>query len=250
MRSDDPRRRSRPSAQPPPRTVATLARRRRAVSARAAAACRSGSRWPARRRCAAACSLWTSTQSERGVGRLQAQALTAPPDAHAAGDARRDRAAAAAATATRRANRARSIARQPAAGHRQAPDRLLGTAGDTDHPHCRSVRCSRRQRGRCSRRRVPLLERIAAALRSERGIAAGDRLHRQSAVPHACAFRRTSSFPPPAPRRCARSLRAIIGDPARVSAEGRADADPIAPNTTPEGREQNRRIEIVLHRQD
>ena len=52
----------------------------------------------------------------------------------------------------------------------------------------------------------------------------------------------------------ASAVRAIIardlGDPARVSAEGRADADPIARNTTAEGREQNRRIEIVLHRQD
>ena len=50
----------------------------------------------------------------------------------------------------------------------------------------------------------------------------------------------------------ANAVRAIVarnvGDPARVSAEGRADADPIAPNTTAEGREQNRRIEIVLHR--
>ena len=52
----------------------------------------------------------------------------------------------------------------------------------------------------------------------------------------------------------ANAVRAIIvrdlGDPARVSAEGRADADPIASNATAEGREQNRRIEIVLHRQD
>jgi type VI secretion system protein ImpK len=52
----------------------------------------------------------------------------------------------------------------------------------------------------------------------------------------------------------ANAVRAIIardaGDPARVSSEGRADADPIAPNTTAEGREQNRRIEIVLHGQD
>jgi type VI secretion system protein ImpK len=40
-----------------------------------------------------------------------------------------------------------------------------------------------------------------------------------------------------------------IGDPSRLSTEGRADADPIAPNTTPEGRERNRRIEIVLTRQ-
>jgi type VI secretion system protein ImpK len=39
-----------------------------------------------------------------------------------------------------------------------------------------------------------------------------------------------------------------IGDPSRTAAEGRGEADPLAPNTTPEGREENRRIEIVLHR--
>jgi len=41
-----------------------------------------------------------------------------------------------------------------------------------------------------------------------------------------------------------------LGTTARLSSEGRADADPIASNKTAEGREQNRRIEIVLHRQD
>jgi type VI secretion system protein ImpK len=45
-------------------------------------------------------------------------------------------------------------------------------------------------------------------------------------------------------------LARAIGDPGRVRAEGRADADPIASNATAEGREQNRRIEIVLHSQD
>ena len=49
------------------------------------------------------------------------------------------------------------------------------------------------------------------------------------------------------------AARAIIvedlGDPGRVTAEGRADADPIAPNTTAEGRDQNRRIEVTLRRQ-
>jgi type VI secretion system protein ImpK len=39
-----------------------------------------------------------------------------------------------------------------------------------------------------------------------------------------------------------------LGDPARLRAEGRADADPIAPNTTQEGRAQNERVEIVLRR--
>jgi type VI secretion system protein ImpK len=39
-----------------------------------------------------------------------------------------------------------------------------------------------------------------------------------------------------------------VGDAGRLTAEGRADADPVAPNTTAEGREANRRIEIVLQR--
>jgi type VI secretion system protein ImpK len=39
-----------------------------------------------------------------------------------------------------------------------------------------------------------------------------------------------------------------IGDASRLKAEGRGEADPVASNMTVEGREQNRRIEIVLHR--
>jgi type VI secretion system protein ImpK len=45
------------------------------------------------------------------------------------------------------------------------------------------------------------------------------------------------------------ALAHALGDPARISAEGRADADPVASNATPEGREQNRRLDIVLHRE-
>jgi len=37
-----------------------------------------------------------------------------------------------------------------------------------------------------------------------------------------------------------------VKDPSRLTAEGKADNQPIAPNTTPEGREQNRRVEVVL----
>jgi type VI secretion system protein ImpK len=43
-----------------------------------------------------------------------------------------------------------------------------------------------------------------------------------------------------------RDALAKTGDKSRLSAEGRADADPVAPNTTAEGREQNRRVDIVL----
>ena len=47
-----------------------------------------------------------------------------------------------------------------------------------------------------------------------------------------------------------RNIGRQIGDPSRLRAEGRADRDPIATNQTPEGRAQNRRIEIVLVRSD
>jgi type VI secretion system protein ImpK len=38
------------------------------------------------------------------------------------------------------------------------------------------------------------------------------------------------------------------GNAARFNAEGRADAEPLADNRTAEGREQNRRVEVVLLR--
>ncbi len=46
----------------------------------------------------------------------------------------------------------------------------------------------------------------------------------------------------------AQLVQAKLSDPARLKAIGRADADPLAPNTTPEGRQTNRRTEIVLTR--
>ena len=96
---------------------------------------------------------------------------------------------------------------------------------------------------------LALLERIAAALRNEAGsLRVIDHTDNQPVR----SVRFPSNFQLSVAR--ANAVGAIIahsvGDPARVSAEGRADADPIASNATAEGREQNRRIEIVLHRQD
>ena len=42
------------------------------------------------------------------------------------------------------------------------------------------------------------------------------------------------------------ALATALADPKRLRAEGRASANPVADNATAEGREQNRRIEIVL----
>ena len=94
---------------------------------------------------------------------------------------------------------------------------------------------------------LPLLERISAALRNEGGsLRVIDYTDNQPVR----SVQFPSNFQLSAAR--ANAVRAIIargvGNQARVSAEGRADADPIAPNTTAEGREQNRRTEIVLRR--
>ncbi|HET7881049.1 MAG TPA: type IVB secretion system protein IcmH/DotU [Acetobacteraceae bacterium] len=95
----------------------------------------------------------------------------------------------------------------------------------------------------------PLIERIGVVLRGERGsVQVLDYADNQPV--HTVRF--PSSFRLSAAR--ADAVQAVLGrtilNPTRVSAEGRADAEPIAANGTPEGREQNRRVEIVLHRQD
>jgi type VI secretion system protein ImpK len=40
-----------------------------------------------------------------------------------------------------------------------------------------------------------------------------------------------------------------LGDPGRVTAEGRADSEPVESNATADGREANRRIEVLLRRE-
>jgi type VI secretion system protein ImpK len=37
-----------------------------------------------------------------------------------------------------------------------------------------------------------------------------------------------------------------MSQPGRISAEGRADSEPVAPNDTPANRARNRRVEITL----
>jgi len=92
---------------------------------------------------------------------------------------------------------------------------------------------------------VPLLERIATALRNE-GVSVRVIDYTDNQPVRSVQF--PSNFQLSAARAKAvrDALARIIGDSARLIAEGRADADPIAPNTTADGREQNRRIELVL----
>ncbi len=95
---------------------------------------------------------------------------------------------------------------------------------------------------------IPLLERIGAALKVETGSV--------QVLGHADNQPiRTVQFPSNFHLSAARAeaARTIIlrnlAEPARIKSEGRADAEPVGNNATPEGRDENRRIEVVLRRQ-
>ena len=93
-----------------------------------------------------------------------------------------------------------------------------------------------------------LLGRIGEALKAEKGPVTVDGYTDNQPI-------KTVQFPSNFQLSQARAdaAKAIIakalGDPSRITAQGHADADPIASNATPEGRDQNRRIEVVLRRQ-
>jgi type VI secretion system protein ImpK len=96
---------------------------------------------------------------------------------------------------------------------------------------------------------VPLLQRIGDAINSESDLGAVAAVGHTDNQPI-----RSVKFPSNFQLSLARAqatvalLKERIKDPARLSAEGRADSEPLpgVSNATPEGREKNRRIEIVI----
>jgi type VI secretion system protein ImpK len=97
---------------------------------------------------------------------------------------------------------------------------------------------------------LPLLKRVGTALG---GVLAGEPANEVRVIGYTDdqpvrTLRFPSNFELSSAR--AQAVREALGRAAgntlRLAAEGRADADPVAANATAEGREQNRRIEIVL----
>jgi type VI secretion system protein ImpK len=95
---------------------------------------------------------------------------------------------------------------------------------------------------------VHLLERIGAALKAEKGPVQVIGYTDNQPI-HTVQFPSNFQLSKARAEATRDIIVRVLGDPGRVSAEGRADADPIAPNTTPEGRDENRRIEVTLRRQ-
>jgi type VI secretion system protein ImpK len=93
-----------------------------------------------------------------------------------------------------------------------------------------------------------LMSRIGEALRDERGpvLVIG---HSDNQPIRTVAF--PSNFHLSAARAEAARMAILrsLGDPRRITSEGRADTEPVADNTSPEGREANRRIEVLLRRE-
>jgi type VI secretion system protein ImpK len=94
---------------------------------------------------------------------------------------------------------------------------------------------------------LPLLGRIAGALNDEAGAIAVNGYTDNQPI-HTVQFPSNWQLSQARAEAVAKVLAAHLTDPARVRAVGRGDADPVAPNTTPEGRQANRRTEIVLTR--
>lgn len=92
---------------------------------------------------------------------------------------------------------------------------------------------------------TPVLQRIAGALK-DRGDALQIIGYTDNQPIHTVAFPSNYTLST-ARARAAASVLAETINRGRISAEGRADADPIADNASPAGRQRNRRIEIVLH---
>ncbi len=95
----------------------------------------------------------------------------------------------------------------------------------------------------------PILARIGTALKSQPGTVQVIGYTDNQPI-HTIRFPSNFQLSAARAKAAASIISDAVGPGAHVTAEGRADADPVAPNQTPEGREQNRRIEIVVHRSD
>jgi len=92
---------------------------------------------------------------------------------------------------------------------------------------------------------TPLLARIGDALQDEKGSVLVNGYTDNQPI-HTVQFPSNWQLSQARADAVAKVLTAHLADPKRVKAVGKGDADPIATNNTPEGRQSNRRTEIVV----
>lgn len=92
---------------------------------------------------------------------------------------------------------------------------------------------------------LPLLGRIGAALRDEKGDVTVNGYTDNQPI-HTVQFPSNWQLSQARADVVAKALAAQLADPKRVHAAGKGDTAPLAPNATAEGRQQNRRTDVVL----
>jgi type VI secretion system protein ImpK len=97
---------------------------------------------------------------------------------------------------------------------------------------------------------IPLLNRIGQALKEEKGSVQVIGYTDNQPITRNVQFPSNFHLSMARAEAAKNILGTAIGDGSHVTAEGRGESDPIANNATLEGREQNRRIEIVVHRRN
>ncbi len=97
--------------------------------------------------------------------------------------------------------------------------------------------------------REALFQRIAAAVDKEPGPVRVEG-HADSDQPNGLTFPDNNALSAARATTVAGIVRAGLADPARVTAQGHGDSEPIASNADAAGKALNRRVEIVLQRQD
>jgi type VI secretion system protein ImpK len=92
---------------------------------------------------------------------------------------------------------------------------------------------------------LPLLQRIGTALQARKGDVLVNGYSDNQPI-HTVQFPSNWQLSQARADAVAREIESKLSDPKRVRAVGKGDTDPIASNATAQGREQNRRTEIVL----
>jgi len=131
-----------------------------------------------------------------------------------------------------------------------APEIKAGLVEVFDDPQATTVRLTNRNMfgsgsAALSASYLPLLGRIGEALQDERGAVQVNGYTDNQPI-HTVQFPSNWQLSQARADAVARIIAAKLSDPARVHAVGKGDADPIASNATAEGRQTNRRTEIVL----
>jgi type VI secretion system protein ImpK len=133
-----------------------------------------------------------------------------------------------------------------------APEIKAGLVTVLEDPQAITVRLTNRNmfgsgEATLSASYVPLLERIGEALQDEQGNVIVNGYTDNQPI-HTVRFPSNVELSQARADAVAAVLAKKLSDPKRIRAVGRADADPLASNATPDGRQQNRRTEIVLTR--